>query len=97
MHGWMNDDKVMIACCNDGTRPVIIKIERIDEDDRQIGIWEDRWYEIKDRKSCNVGVACHFLCVNVTYGLDKVCTLRLCSNCHYYCLWNNKYCVLALP
>ena len=38
-----------------------------------------------------------FLCVNVTYGLDKVCTLRLCSNCHYYCLWNNKYCVLALP
>ena len=30
MHGWMNDDKVMIACCNDGTRPVIFKIERID-------------------------------------------------------------------
>ena len=26
----MNDDKVMIACCNDGTRPVIFKIERID-------------------------------------------------------------------
>ena len=33
MHGWMNDDKVMIACCNDGTRPVIFKIERIDVDD----------------------------------------------------------------
>ena len=26
----MNDDRVMIACCNDGTRPVIFKIERID-------------------------------------------------------------------
>ena len=22
MRGWMNDDKVMITCCNDGTRPV---------------------------------------------------------------------------
>ena len=31
MQGWTNDDKVMIACCNDGTRPVIFKIERIDE------------------------------------------------------------------
>ena len=30
MHGWTNDDKIMIACCNDGTRPVIFKIERID-------------------------------------------------------------------
>lgn len=25
-----NEDKMMIACCNDGTRPVIFKIERID-------------------------------------------------------------------
>ncbi|MFR5864996.1 MAG: TIGR04076 family protein [Acutalibacteraceae bacterium] len=33
MHGWTNDDKVMIACCNDGTRPVIFKIERIDVED----------------------------------------------------------------
>ena len=31
MRGWTNDEKVMIACCNDGTRPVIFKIERIDE------------------------------------------------------------------
>lgn len=31
MHGWTKDDKVMITCCNDGTRPVIFKIERIDE------------------------------------------------------------------
>ncbi len=33
MHGWMKDDRVMIACCNDGTRPVIFKIERIDVDE----------------------------------------------------------------
>ena len=26
----MSDDRMMIACCNDGTRPVIFKIERID-------------------------------------------------------------------
>ena len=31
MRGWTNDEKVMIACCNDGTRPVIFKIERVDE------------------------------------------------------------------
>ena len=30
MHGWTKDDRVMIACCNDGTRPVIFKIERMD-------------------------------------------------------------------
>lgn len=32
MRGWTNDEKMMIACCNDGTRPVIFKIERIDEE-----------------------------------------------------------------
>lgn len=32
MRGWTNDDRMMIACCNDGTRPVIFKIERIDEE-----------------------------------------------------------------
>ena len=31
MRGWTNDEKVMIACCNDGTRPFIFKIERVDE------------------------------------------------------------------
>lgn len=31
MRGWTNDERVMIACCNDGTRPVIFKLERIDE------------------------------------------------------------------
>ena len=34
MQVWTNDDKVMIACCIDGTRPVIFKIERIDVDSR---------------------------------------------------------------
>ena len=30
MQGWMKDDRVMICCCSDGTRPVIFKVERID-------------------------------------------------------------------
>lgn len=30
MRGWTKDENVMIACCNDGTRPVIFKLERID-------------------------------------------------------------------
>ena len=30
MQGWTKDDRMMIACCNDGTRPVIFRIERID-------------------------------------------------------------------
>ncbi|MDO4825701.1 MAG: TIGR04076 family protein, partial [Bacillota bacterium] len=30
MRKWTNDDRMMIACCNDGTRPVIFRIERID-------------------------------------------------------------------
>ena len=30
MRGWMNDERVMITCCSDGTRPVIFRIERID-------------------------------------------------------------------
>ena len=28
--GWMAKENEMIACCSDGTRPVIFKIERID-------------------------------------------------------------------
>ena len=35
MRNWTNDERMMIACCNDGTRPVIFRIERIDD-------WEDR-------------------------------------------------------
>lgn len=30
MSGWTRDERLMIACCNDGTRPVVFKIERID-------------------------------------------------------------------
>lgn len=30
MKDWMKDENTMITCCNDGTRPVIFKIERID-------------------------------------------------------------------
>ena len=30
MRHWTNDEHMMIACCNDGTRPVIFKIERLD-------------------------------------------------------------------
>lgn len=33
MRGWINDEKVMITCCNDGTRPVIFKLERLDEEE----------------------------------------------------------------
>jgi uncharacterized repeat protein (TIGR04076 family) len=30
MRGWTNDERMMIACCNDGTRPVIFQIQRLD-------------------------------------------------------------------
>ena len=30
MRKWTNDDRMMIACCKDGTRSVIFKIEQID-------------------------------------------------------------------
>lgn len=45
MHGWTNDERMMIACCNDGTRPVVFKIERIDipETDE-----EKAWLEKQD-------------------------------------------------
>ena len=28
---WMNDDNSMITCCTDGIRPVIFKVERIED------------------------------------------------------------------
>ena len=48
MHKWTNDDRLMIACCNDGTRPVIFKIERIDipENDE-----EQLWLEKQNFKN----------------------------------------------
>ena len=33
MKGWMKEENTMICCCSDGTRPVIFKIERLDEED----------------------------------------------------------------
>lgn len=30
MKGWTNDEKMMITCCNDGVRPVVFKLERIE-------------------------------------------------------------------
>ena len=33
MKGWMAKENEIIACCSDGTRPVIFKIERIDYED----------------------------------------------------------------
>ncbi len=30
MLNWTNDERMMIACCSDGTRPVIFRIERLD-------------------------------------------------------------------
>ena len=45
MHRWTNYERVMIACCNDGTRPVIFKIERIDIPETE----EERvWLEKQD-------------------------------------------------
>lgn len=31
MKGWTKDERVLITCCNDGVRPVIFKLERIDD------------------------------------------------------------------
>lgn len=42
MHKWTNDERMMITCCNDGTRPVIFKIERIDIPENEE---EKRWLE----------------------------------------------------
>ena len=30
MRGWMREENTMIACCSDGTRPVLFRIERLD-------------------------------------------------------------------
>ncbi|MBU0937140.1 MAG: TIGR04076 family protein, partial [Spirochaetes bacterium] len=29
--GWMKADNMLIACCSDGIRPVVFRLERIDE------------------------------------------------------------------
>lgn len=45
MQGWTNDERMMISCCNDGTRPVIFKIERIDIPENAE---EKQWLEKQD-------------------------------------------------
>ena len=48
MHGWTNDERMMITCCNDGTRPVIFKIERIDIPEHEE---EKQWLEKQNFKN----------------------------------------------
>jgi len=48
MHKWTNDERMMIACCNDGTRPVIFKIERIDIPENEK---EKEWLEKQNFKN----------------------------------------------
>ncbi len=48
MHKWTNDERMMIACCNDGTRPVIFKIERIDIPETEE---ERKWLEKQNFKN----------------------------------------------
>lgn len=45
MKGWTADERVMVACCNDGTRPVVFKIERLDEPETDE---ELAWLESRD-------------------------------------------------
>lgn len=42
MHGWINDDRVMIACCNNRTRPVVFRIDIHDNEE------EKGWLEEHD-------------------------------------------------
>ena len=48
MHKWTKDERMMIACCNDGTRPVIFKIERIDIPENEE---EKQWLEKQNFKN----------------------------------------------
>lgn len=45
MKGWTADERVMIACCNDGTRPVVFRIERIDVPENDA---ESAWLAAQD-------------------------------------------------
>ena len=52
MKGWTNDNRMMITCCNDGTRPVIFKIERIDipetlEEEALRSYLQKRWKQME--------------------------------------------------
>ena len=71
MEGWTNDDRMMIACCNDGTRPVIFKIERIDipENDE-----EETWLPIF--------TACQPLKALTTYSTMILCCVNREESCN---------------
>ena len=49
MKSWTYDDRMMISCCNDGTRPVIFKIERIDIPETPE---EAKWLAKQDYRNC---------------------------------------------
>lgn len=49
MHRWTRDDRVMIACCNDGTRPVIFKLERFDIPENEL---DETYLREHDFTSC---------------------------------------------
>ncbi|MDO5516971.1 MAG: TIGR04076 family protein [Clostridium sp.] len=51
MRNWTNNEKMMIACCNDGTRPVVFKIERIDYKVLYVEGSKDEDYEKKITKA----------------------------------------------
>ena len=52
MHKWTNDERMMISCCNDGTQPVIFKIERINIPEAEEGT---AWLETQNFKNTAEG------------------------------------------
>ncbi|MBQ7704182.1 MAG: TIGR04076 family protein [Selenomonadaceae bacterium] len=65
MRGWTNDEHMMIACCNDGTRPVIFKIERLDYKVLHVSADSATQIKIADTLKSLDGV------INATYRADK--------------------------
>ena len=56
MHRWTNDERMMIACCSDGTRPVIFKIERIDiPETSEEQVWLEKQNFCNDESSAYTG------------------------------------------
>ena len=88
MHSWTNDERMMIACCNDGTRPVIFKIERIDipenEEEKQ---WLKRKRYRKKRIGCIENCIGWCICKNI-YKFQFVALLRTASA--VLCFYNAK-------
>ena len=65
MRHWTNDEHMMIACCNDGTRPVIFKIKRLDYKVLYVNADEVTQNKIADEIKKLDGV------FNVTFRVDK--------------------------